>query len=124
MEQETSLSTGKKRESRLYRWVFHMVCIISLIAVFISGFLGLWVVFVWVLLPLGIIAGIAREGRENDFSFLVAGIIFVIAAPKVGSASLAIPLFGQVLSSLIDGLALFFASVLAVISFKVLWKSR
>jgi hypothetical protein len=102
--------------TRLYRWVFIVALLISLPA----SFGAMWVVFVWVLAPLGVIAGLTRRVTEQDTFFLLAALAFVVASDAAGSYLLAIPAIGINVSGFLDGVRVFVSCMLTVVAFKVL----
>lgn len=73
-----------------YKLLFYLNIIIALIAVLIVGLTGIWIFFIWIILPLGIIAGFLKKNDENDVMFLIAGVVFVIVGEKFATSSLAI----------------------------------
>jgi hypothetical protein len=96
--------------TRLYRWVFIVALLISLPA----SFGAMWVVFVWVLAPLGVIAGLTRRVTEQDTFFLLAALAFVVASDAAGSYLLAIPAIGINVSGFLDGVRVFVSCMLTV----------
>jgi len=105
---------------KVYNVLFWVALIISVIAALTALFLPLWIFVLWLLVPLGIIAGFFVDLKENNVFYLVLIVLFIVSGVELASVSSSIFIIGTGISTFVEGLLLFIPAAFFTASLRYL----
>jgi len=86
---------------------FTIALVISMIAGVTATVFPFWLMYVWILLPLGVIAGFYHTITSDDQFFLIVVVLVIVSGNSLTSVLSAIPILGTIVATFIESLLLF-----------------